>query len=320
MNIEILKENDEGVKDIHTVSNVYDVYSTIRSIKYEDRIIPKLPPGKYYYRLRVYSESEDWVTYYPSEEGYEFEAFKNTPSVITLESMDLNKKDDNTFSVALNGNITDKDNDYVIYRSKDQLGNTLFDSETYKETPVYFNISKNYDIKDLKTPRLSIYIDSLDEGEAMTTLTQNINLFEIQNLYRDYNKFYWLFRNYTLIPIDMQVEILDHEGNLAGAGSLVTVTKQLEFREYREILNFGDYDEGKYFFRIRLSTPNETWTSYYPNINGLPFEIKENTAPKIKVNSAKVVKDSSNKYHIDLNAYVTDKEGNKVYYVIKDNQ
>jgi hypothetical protein len=318
MNIEILKEDEDGNKVPAMESNLYDVYPTLRPRKIEDRLIPKLPVGTYYYRLRIYSETEDWQEYYPNEEGIKFEAEKNNPSVITLESLELGRTEDNKFSVNLKGNITDKDSDLVIYTAKDHLGNLLYDSVNYVETPLQFEIKKTYGIPELDFTRLIVYIDSLDEGQAMTTLTEIINLFEIQNLYRDYDKFYWLFRNYSKIPITMQVEILDSEGYLAGAGSYINVGTQLDYREFREIIDFKHYDDGKYFFRIKLTTANETWVSYYPNLNGLPFEVKQNNPPDITVNEASVAKVGNTAYDLTLKVNIDDKEGDKVYYVVVD--
>lgn len=318
MNIEILKVDENGVKMPYMESNLYDVYPTLRARKIEDRLIPKLPVGEYYYRLRIYSESENWEEYYPSMEGIKFNAEKNTPSVITLETLELGRTEDNKFSINLKGNITDKDSDLVHYTSKDHLDNTLFDSVEYVQTPLDFEIKKSYNIHELDFTRLIVHIDSLDEGQSMTTLTETINLFEIQNLYRDYDKFYWLFRNYSKLPIVMQVEILDDEGYLAGAGSIMNVGTQLDYREFREIVDFKYYDDGRYFFRIRLSTPNETWVSYYPNINGLPFEIKQNNPPDIKVNTASVTKVGDEAYNLTLKVNINDKEGDKVYYVVED--
>jgi hypothetical protein len=320
MNIEILKLNEEtGEKEVIRVSNDYLVGSTIRPVNIVDRLYPKLKPGYYYYRLKVQSKIEEAVDYYPSVEGVQFYADANTPPIIQLESLSLNRVDDSTFFVGLGGTITDRDYDLVEYTIKDQFKNAIDSSDGFVKTPVYLNASGNYQISNLNTARLVLAIDALDEGDTLTTHTEIVNLFEVQNLYKDYDAFYWLFRNYSKMPVTMQIEILNHEGILEGAGKLITQGTLTQYREFRQLFNPNDYDEGEYFFRLKIYVENETWVSYYPNMTGVPFTVTHNSAPKIDIistDSSKVA--GQNKYLIDIDASITDKDGNKVYYVIKD--
>ncbi|WCS68408.1 hypothetical protein Goe21_02990 [Bacillus phage vB_BsuM-Goe21] len=318
--IEILKENEETTEEDYIVyreSDYQTIGSTVRPRFVEQRLYPKLPEGSYRYRLKIYSEHEDWTTYYPNEKGYAFSALKNNKPEIEVHSIELKKEEDNKFGLSINGTVTDIDEDLVKLTAKDQYGNKLLDND-FQKTPLDFSINYGYNVSQLLSPRLIVYMDALDEGDALNTRTEIINLFDIQNLYRDYDNFYWLFRNFTNIPIIMQVEILDNEGNLEGAGKEISVGNQREYREYLESIKFDDYDEGNYFFRIRLSTPSETWTSFYPNINGLPFEMIKNNTPIINVDSTNVKRIGSSHYDVSIKATITDKDGNKVYYTIRD--
>jgi CHU_C Type IX secretion signal domain len=319
MNIEILKVNSlTSEKELIRSSNEYIVGSTIRPSNVEDRLRPKLTPGTYYYRLKVTSEIEAKVDYYPNEEGTLFNVEANVPPTIELDSLSLNRVDDSSFFVGLGGNINDKDYDQVVYSVKDQFKNVISASEGFVNTPVRLNATGNYQIANLNTARLVLTIDALDEGDALTTHAEIVNLFEIQNLYKDYDAFYWLFRNYSKMPVSMQIEILNHEGILDGAGEVKTEGTITQYRELRQLFNPNDYLEGEFFFRIKVWVENETWVSYYPNVTGIPFTNKHNHAPKITVISTDASKVGDQKYVINLDANITDKDGNKVYYVVKD--
>jgi hypothetical protein len=319
MQIEILKENEDGKKEVIRQGNIMESSGTIRPKLFTERLYPKLPEGDYYYRLKVISDYEEWSTYYPDEEGYKFHAGINHPPIIELNSIELTGDGETKFNVFINGTIRDEDADLVKYTIRDHLGKTLYDSKVFVETPATIEVNKSYDITKMSTARLVVYIDALDEGDAMNTVTEILNLFEIQNLYRDYDKFYWLFKNYSNLPVTMKVEILDHEGYLAGAGSEHEVATQLQYRQFREIINFKDYDEGHYFFRIRVFSKNESWSFYYPNKNGLPFEIKYNDAPEINITGTNVSKVANrDEYYVGVKAVITDKQGDKVYLTIKD--
>jgi len=320
MCIEILKDNlDTQEKDFIQVSNEYTVGATIKPAHIVDHLYPKLTPGNYYYRLRTNCEGETVDNYFPNEEGTPFTVYTNNPPIIELSSLELNKIDDTTFYVGLGGMITDKDLDFIKYSIKDQFNNVLVKSDDFIPSPVNLNVVQNYSVSSLETARLILSIDALDEGDAITTINEIINLFDVQNLYRDYDKFYWLFRNYSKIPVAMQIEILNQEGLMEGAGQVQRISSLTQYKEFKDIIDPNDYDEGNYFFRLKIFIDNETWVSYYPDMAGISFFISHNVPPKVTLISSNVSKiEGQDKYTVDLNASITDADGNKVYYVIKD--
>lgn len=318
--IEVLKYDEQTKKnEVIRNSTTYTVGTTIRPKSIVDRLYPKLPVGDYFYRLKVISEGEEWSTYFPDENGLPFTAEQNHPPIIDLDSIEVNKVNDSSFTIGVGGTVTDEDDDLIKYTIKDQLGNVLSDTGKFIETPANINGSHVYNIDRLETSRVVVYIDCLDEGDAVNTLTEIINLFEVQNLYRDYDKFYWLFKNFSKYPLTCRLEILDAQGNLAGAGKYNNISTNLDYREYRDIIDLSDYDDGNYFFRLKVNSDRETWNYFYPNINGIPFTIKKNHAPDIDITTKNINKVAGKDiYNLSVKGKITDKDGDKVYYVIKD--
>jgi hypothetical protein len=315
MTVEIMTEDEEGKKTVIQTGEEQFIGRTIRSIPFQERLYPKLPAGTYFYRLKVSSAAENWSTYFPHEDGYSFVASENIPSEPEFKSITLDPTDSGVM-ITIDGMITDEDMDFVNYQLRDSLGNVLYDSGKFVETPLTFKIQREYKEAELNNTRIIFYLDSLDEGDHMKTVTETVYLFDTQNLYQDYEEFYWLFRNFSNKPIDVQVEILGEDGDLEGAGASFSLGNIKEYREYRDIVDFSDYDEGDYFFRLRLSTKNESWKEYYPDINGLPFNIFQNAAPKITPLDLKVVKNGDG-YSANVKLSITDENGDKVYFTIK---
>lgn|GEM_PF-5217858 len=296
-------------------SEKYTQPMTIRPSYKEHRISPKLRKGDYYYKLVADVPSK---YSYPNDIGYAFSTEDNTLPQIEVDYIEVTRDSETNFLVRIAGNITDIDEDLVDVKVYDQYGTILYKSATPEPTPLRFNISHVYNSATFEVAKLYLTIEALDEGNGLNSHTEDINLFEIQNLFKSGQEFYWSVRNYSKIPINMQLEILDSEGNPAGAGSVIKTGTQTIFREFRDILDIYSYDEGNYFYRVKITSDTANWVTYYPNINGFPFEIIDNQIPRVRDITSEVNRTGTKQYTIRMKGHVTDGDNDQVYVTIKE--
>ncbi|ALN97706.1 hypothetical protein Bp8pS_027 [Bacillus phage vB_BpuM-BpSp] len=313
--------NTEEEIEINTVylGNENRTGETLRPVEIKDRIRPKLKQGEYYYRIRIISEEEDLIQYYPNEEGIKFTTIENTKPIITTNSIGIETNEDDETVINYNGIIEDNEDDMVTYSVTDSKGNIIEESKEYVETPLKLETYQKYPKDDIRKAYIDLFIECIDEGNEINSIIERVYMFDIQNLYRDYNEFYWLIRNLSSSPINIQAEILNNSGDLDGLGKVFTISNQTEYKELMEEIDFNDYDNGDYFFRLRVFTEEEQLVSYYPSINGIPFKLENNHKPditnfKVEIDST----ENESEYKLDVSASVSDKDYEKVYYIIKD--
>lgn len=324
--IEILSDasNIED-REIITTTSEYIFENSHRPKTVIHRLMPKLNVGFYWYRLKIVSPYEDNFThYYPNEEGIRFYVGANNPPEAVINIIDLTREGDHFFSIKVNALFRDKDLDLIKYSIKDQLGNYYINQKELIESPKTVNCSFLYNTDNLDIPRLFLEFTVVDELDYTTTIIEKIGLYDVKTLEMNIDKqmVSWLFKNYSNIPITMQVEVLDKYGYLYGRSEEVTCASQISFRELFTYMDLWNYDIGKYSYRLKLWHEGEDWEDYYPSMNGIPFEIIDNDGPKIKfLSDPTIIKDNRyDRYEVNLNATITDRDNDKVKYSIKDNR
>lgn len=314
MEIEILDLSKKLIKTTLPLFEDYTEFYTEEKI----RLIPKIKTGKYYYRLKCTDVETNDYWYFDDGLNLPFEAHGNNPPEIYIENSEDYLIDEKTLHVKIKGTFSDPDYDKIAFSIKDFKNEYLLKQEDFIDSPYSFFVEKDYKLEELIDSRIPFTLECKDEEELTETKVFYIDLFSIGNIYRIYNKFYWDYRVFGKKPIKTLLEIVDEEGYLQGVGKVKEKNNTFDFKEIVQEMQFEHFDEGNYFFRVKVWSEGEYWIKYLPNTVGIPFYLKYNNPPKIDINS--IAYDANNKENIDIKGKITDKDNDSVYYNIKDNE
>ena len=225
-----------------------------------------------------------------AEEYYTFPSMKNrTPSIIVDYYNTEFNGSKSELDVYLNLSIEDLDKDKIKYMISDKYG-CIKKSDGFIETyptdgKIRINASKKYKLANLDTSFIQVYVEAEDEDGAYDEIPFKIPLHVLNciNFSSDTNAdgettgghITWNYRLYSKKAIRMVIEILDNEGYLYGKSKVIDGLYSTEMKTVSQFINFEDYNEGNYRFRIKTYSEGETWSMFYPNSIGYEFSITD---------------------------------------------
>ena len=157
---------------------------------------------------------------------------------------------------------------------------TLIQS-SYLNTPINIDEILEYNRDGFDRTHLTINIAAKDEIGASGETTEEIPLYMIQNLVKSDNTFTWDFVNFSKVNIRMEVEIIDKKRNIVNSGTIIEKGFNYDITQLSDMLPFKEYKGNQYYYRLRVSCPDEGWDSYYPSRQGILFQLTKDY-PELK--------------------------------------
>ena len=225
-----------------------------------------------------------------AEEYYTFPSMKNrTPSIVVNNYINEFNGSKSELTVRINFSITDLDKDKIRYMISDKF-ECIKKSDGFIDTyptngKIDLIVSKTYQLFNLDTSFIQIYIEAEDEDGAYDEIPFKIPLHDINciNFSEEENEegkvtaglITWNYRLYSKKAIRMVIEILDNEGYLYGKSKVLDGLYSNELKTISQRIDFENYNEGQYRFRIKTYSQGETWSMFYPNSMGYEFYIDD---------------------------------------------
>lgn len=121
---------------------------------------------------------------------------------------------------------------------------------------------------------LEITINARDIHGRTAEKSKTIKLWLISNLIKMNNIYEWKwdFINYSLVPINMQLEIIDENRQIIAQGKKITQAYNSIPITFRDKINYIPSRKDRIFYRIKLICYNEDWEYYYPSREGVLFQ------------------------------------------------
>lgn len=301
------------------ISEPQEVGNTIDYKNFKFRWLPK-KEGLFKYRLIAYEidelGNEIWKEYYPNEEGQEFNGALNLPPSIAVNSCSYSEIDLYNMQLNIVSELSDPNLDRITYLIKLQINEQseriIKEQKELKETPISDNTIVSYNKLDITRLRLPYSIEAIDEEGLKSIYSNYINLYNVSHIFNTGNKFHFAYRIFINKNLKGRIEILDENGVLYGCGETKSLIGGLEIYNHDITkLDLNNYEEGSYYYRVKIWSEDEKWNEYYPNQEGIFFNIKRDNPPI--VTNYSVSKDNTN---IIVECHVQD-EGT-VTYIIED--
>jgi hypothetical protein len=141
------------------------------------------------------------------------------------------------------------------------------------ETPINLDevLALNKDGFD-KT-HLYLTLNATDEHGATREVEEKIPLFAVENLsLKDYH-LTWQFRNYSKLSIDVELEVTNDRAEVVYRGDSRSVGFKDSFIQMSDDINISR--NGNFYYRLRLSCPDDGLNEYYPSREGVLFAVSK---------------------------------------------
>lgn len=232
-------------------------------------------------RLKIEGDNPDDPILYDDRyilvEGLLKPILNSKPSVMINYSDNKINKETNQLTSLVNITFGDGDGDWISYNVCDSEGeivkSNLFD--TGIDNCHTITAKKTYDLNTLESSLIQWNISCFDEEGLYDGVFHKIPLHYISNLIFENNNIQYKCRLYTQKSINTILEILDDEGYLYAKGKNVTVNYMEGIKVVEEAISIKNFKPGNYRYRIKVTSKNENWSLYYPNMNGEVINITQ---------------------------------------------